>query len=277
VAVTSYTLDFGDGSAPVTQNSPAFTHQYSAPGNYPARLTVKDANNTVSVNPAQVIITVTGGAPAVAGVVSRKTHTGVGDFDIVMPGIECRTGGTQGLHTLVIAFANTVANVGSATATATTSSGSQAVSVLNTSGIGTDTHQYVANLSGVPNASRVAVTLHNVIDSAGNSGDVVVNANFLEGDTTGNGAANSSDISQTQAESGHPVSSANFREDVTSNGAINSSDISVVQSRSGTVLPAAGAAPASTVSPAPATTPPSTSPTSGKPRHKRPRGSNNSF
>jgi hypothetical protein len=59
----------------------------------------------------------------------------------------------------------------------------------------------------------------------------------LVGDTTGNGSVNSSDISQTQSQSGQPVTSANFREDVTVNGFINSSDISLVQSKSGTALP----------------------------------------
>jgi hypothetical protein len=62
----------------------------------------------------------------------------------------------------------------------------------------------------------------------------------LPGDTTGNGLVNASDISQTQSQSGQPLSggpSGNFREDVTVNGLINSSDISLVQSKSGTALP----------------------------------------
>jgi hypothetical protein len=42
----------------------------------------------------------------------------------------------------------------------------------------------------------------------------------LIGDTTGNGAVNSSDIAQTQSQSGQAVTSSNFREDVTANGAI---------------------------------------------------------
>jgi hypothetical protein len=48
---------------------------------------------------------------------------------------------------------------------------------------------------------------------------------------------NSSDIAQTQSQSGQPVTSANFREDVTASGQINSSDIALVQSMSGTGLP----------------------------------------
>jgi hypothetical protein len=50
----------------------------------------------------------------------------------------------------------------------------------------------------------------------------------LLGDTTANGLVNSSDISQTYAQSGQPVTSSNFREDVNTNGLINSSDIAIV-------------------------------------------------
>ena len=59
----------------------------------------------------------------------------------------------------------------------------------------------------------------------------------LLGDTNGNGVVNSSDIAQTQSQSGTSVTASNFREDVTVNGAINSSDIATVQSKSGTGLP----------------------------------------
>jgi hypothetical protein len=77
---------------------------------------------------------------------------------------------------------------------------------------------------------------------------------LLLGDTTGNRLVNSSDISQTQAQSGQPVDITNFREDVTVNGTINSSDVSVVQGQSGTAVPpAASLPPPSSVSPTPAT------------------------
>ena len=41
-SIISYTFDFGDGSIPVTQNSPVFTHSYSAYGTFPVSLTVTD-------------------------------------------------------------------------------------------------------------------------------------------------------------------------------------------------------------------------------------------
>ena len=99
-------------------------------------------------------------------------------------------------------------------------------------------NQYQVNLTGVSNQQYVAVTLHTVQDSAGNSGDVVgPQMGVLIGDTTANGTVNSSDIAQTQSQSGQPVTTDNFREDVTVNGVINSSDIGLVQSQSGTALP----------------------------------------
>jgi hypothetical protein len=59
----------------------------------------------------------------------------------------------------------------------------------------------------------------------------------LAGDTTASRQVNSSDIAQTQSQSGQAVTNTNFREDVTISGQINSSDISFVQSKSGTGLP----------------------------------------
>jgi hypothetical protein len=84
----------------------------------------------------------------------------------------------------------------------------------------------------------VAVTLANLSDTVGDfSALVAATMGVLVGDTTANGIVNSSDIAQTQSQSGAPVTSSNFREDVTVNGSINSSDIALVQAHSGTALP----------------------------------------
>jgi PKD repeat protein len=61
--INSYTLDFGDGSAPVTQPTPNFSHTYNNSGDYPARLTVQDTAGQVSTNPAEVVVTVTSPKP----------------------------------------------------------------------------------------------------------------------------------------------------------------------------------------------------------------------
>ena len=168
--------------------------------------------------------------------VSRKVHGSAGTFDISLPvsgttaltnAIECRSGGATGDYQIVVSFGGPVTFT-----TAAVMSGNASVS--NTSGSGSNTA--TINLTGVANAQTVVVQLNNVSDGT-TTANVAVEMGVLAGDTTGNGAVNSSDISQTQAQSGQPVDGTNFREDVTVNGSINSSDISLVQAASGTALP----------------------------------------
>jgi hypothetical protein len=92
------------------------------------------------------------------------------------------------------------------------------------------------NLKNVSNAQKTTITLLGASDGT-NTNDVAVQMGVLIGDTTSNGAVNSSDIAKTQSQSGQLVTSSNFLEDVTVNGSINSSDIALVQSKSGTALP----------------------------------------
>ena len=68
-------------------------------------------------------------------------------------------------------------------------------------------------------------------------GNVSGTMGLLIGDTTANGSANASDVSQTKAQSGTVANVGNFRTDVTNNGVINSSDVTLVKSKSSTALP----------------------------------------
>lgn len=231
--IVSYTLDFGDGSAPVTQSSPSFTHIYNNFGDYPARLTVTDSFGQKSI-PVQVVISVQSEAIQLAGAVSRKVHGAAGPFDLVLPltgkpAIECRSGGANGNYQLIFVFPDELSSVG----VVSTSAGSIASSQM-----GTDKHQFIVNVTGVTSPQWLTVTLNSARDTANRAGNVSVTMGALVGDTTGNRSVNSSDISQTQSQSGQPLTKDNFREDVTVNGSINSSDISLVQSKSGTALPA---------------------------------------
>jgi PKD repeat protein len=56
--IASYTFDFGDGGAPVTQSTPTISHTYQFAGNYAARLTVTDSDGLQSLNTATDIISV---------------------------------------------------------------------------------------------------------------------------------------------------------------------------------------------------------------------------
>jgi hypothetical protein len=163
-------------------------------------------------------------------VVSRLTHGSAGQFDINLPlsgppGIECRSGGSSGAYQIVLTFPHAV--------TVTSYAVSGAASVATTS---TSNNTVTVNLTGVADAQTITITLFGVTDGV-NRSDVSVPMAVLVGDTTGNGLVNSSDISQTQSQSGQPVTATNFREDVTVDGFINSSDISLVQMKSGTTVP----------------------------------------
>ena len=172
--------------------------------------------------------------------VSRKIHGGAGTFDIGLPlvgapGIECRSGGATNDYQMVITFGTPVTFAG-----AQVTQGTGTAASTSTSG-----NQVFVNLTGVTNAQTIQVTLFAVNDGTATN-DVSIPMSVLIGDTTANGAVNSSDISQTQSQSGQLVTSSNFREDVTANGLINSSDIALVQSKSGTGL-------SQTTAPVPAT------------------------
>ena len=170
-------------------------------------------------------------APAVNSAVSRKTHTGVGAFDVPLPlvgvsgavGIEPRNGPA---HQMVVTFSNPVTVGG---ATLTTGVGAASASAAGNS--------VTVNLTGVTDAQRIGVTLSNVNDGA-NVGSILVPMGVLNGDTTGNGTVSGSDVSQTKAAAATGVvSGSTFRSDVNANGVINSSDIALVKSKSGAVLP----------------------------------------
>jgi phosphatidylinositol-3-phosphatase len=164
--------------------------------------------------------------------VSRKIHGSAGTFDVGLPlvgtpGIECRSGGATNDYQMVITFGgpvtftNAQVTQGTGTASSTTTNG----------------NRVFVNLTGVTNAQTIQVTLLAVNDGT-TTNDVSIPMSILTGDTTANGAVNSSDIAQTQSQSGQVVTVDNFREDVTANGTINSSDIVLVQSKSGTGLSA---------------------------------------
>ena len=90
----------------------------------------------------------------------------------------------------------------------------------------------VVDLVDVSNQQVLTLTT-----SGGSVIPTTVSIGFLLGDTSGNRSVNATDISQTKAQSGVPVTEANFRTDVNANGFINASDISEVKLQSGTAIP----------------------------------------
>jgi hypothetical protein len=170
--------------------------------------------------------------------VSRLTHGGAGTFNINLPlssglaGVECRS---SSIYTVVFTFANPLTSTPGVTATATgviqpgPSSGSIDPN---------DSHNYIANLTSLPNAQYITVTLSNVNDSDGNfSNSLPAVMGLLIGDTSGNGSVNATDVSLTKSKSGQAVDATNFRTDVAVSSSINATDVSTVKSKTGTALP----------------------------------------
>ena len=161
--------------------------------------------------------------------VSRKVHGSAGTFDVDLPltgtGIEPRVGGSTGDHHIVVTFSLPVTITGADTTCGTVS------------GTSTPGNQVTVDLTGVPNASRCAVTLHGVTDGPSAPGDARLPVNFLIGDSNGDGFVDSADITDAKAQSGKPVGQNNFRNDTNFDGFLDSADISIVKGKSGTALP----------------------------------------
>lgn len=167
---------------------------------------------------------------------SRKAHGGTLTFDVTLPssgrrGVECRTGGANGIYQMVFKFNTPLSSVGSANVTSGTGG------VMN-SMIGTDPREYIVNLSGVANAQYIIVTLTNVNDTAGNHDDSVsATMGVLTGDTNNDGFCDAVDTSQVKSQSGNPVGPTNFREDLNTDDFIDAVDTALAKSKSGTSLP----------------------------------------
>ena len=255
--VASYTFDFGDGSAPVTQASPLISHTYTTNGDFNATLKVTDSRGLISSNTG--LVTVAAELP-VARVVSRNTHNGVatGPFDVVLydptahpdgtGDTECRMAGPQNDYTIIYSLGPQFTVSGPASSATVDGAGTNLLS----HGPGPGANQYTVHVApSVANAMHHTITLsgmpvHNNTPGAPNSGNATLNnaliaLDLLVGDTTNNRAVNSSDVTQTKAQSGQNATSANFRLDVNANGAINATDVSAIKANSGTQL---GASPA---------------------------------
>jgi hypothetical protein len=165
-------------------------------------------------------------------VASSRKQQGATTFNIDLPfsgpaGVECRSPGANNAYQIILTFGLPI-TFNSASVT------SGMGNIASVTGNGTAT--VTINLTGVTNAQTIMVLLSGVNYGAG-MGDVPIRMSVLIGDTSGNGVVNASDVSQTKAQSGQPVTASNFREDVNGNGSINASDVSLVKSKSGTALP----------------------------------------
>jgi hypothetical protein len=138
------------------------------------------------------------------------------------PGIDPRSGGSNGNHQVIVNFAHAIDS-----SSASITSGSGNIASYTVAGT-----QAIVNLTGVANGETLVIRLNEVNDGAV-TGPVNVRLTALLGDTNGNGVVNASDVAETKAQSGQPATNINFRTDVTVSGVTNATDIGVVKAQIG--------------------------------------------
>ncbi len=164
-------------------------------------------------------------------VVSRKTHGGVGDFDLPLPlsgttAVESRASG--GTHKIVFTFPAAVTFSGAAVTSGTASTVSPSSPTSNV---------VVVDLAGVTDVQSITVTLFGVNDGT-NTNNVAARMRVIQGDANGSGSVTASDVSQTKAAAATgAVTQTTFRSDVNAGGTINATDVSIVKAKSGGNVP----------------------------------------
>ncbi|MDQ3546833.1 MAG: glycoside hydrolase, partial [Verrucomicrobiota bacterium] len=150
-------------------------------------------------------------APAATGPVLLSAESVKGGFAIDLPlaggpGVESRSGGSQGSHTINFTFDHSLTSV----AGVTTSCGTVTSSMID----GTDPRRYIVNLAAPAcNAQDVTVTLTGVTDDQGNTlASTPVTMGLLLGDVDGDGTVTSTDFDLTRSDSGQTTDGTNFRE-----------------------------------------------------------------
>jgi len=239
--VASYTFDFGDGSAPVTQASPTISHTYTTNGDFGATLKVTDSRGKISSNTALVDI---GVELPLNDAVSQKTHGTAGTFGIHLlnPGgtasIEMRgTGSTNNSYTLVYTFdsAYRVDRIDS-NGSAVTAGGNSAGTAAGSPGPGTN--QLTLTLTGISTAQHLVITANGIhvtrlSDNATATLNSTVPMDVLVGDVTGNRVVTNTDVGAVKAQVNptQPVTEQNFRDDVSANGVVTNTDVGIVKAQ----------------------------------------------
>jgi PKD domain len=251
--IASYTIDFGDGSAPATQNCaaqcPQIQHTYQSNGHFEARLTVKDNHGLVSSNVATAEIEVELPLDRVA---SRKAHGGVpgSPFEVILfdpsvyPNgngeIECRAPGPENDYTIVFTFGSEFM------VTHRASSVTVDGSTTNVNSDSFSGNTYTVHVKPtVPNAQHHTVTIDGVPVSNANKGgaqatlrNVGARFDLLIGDVNGTGGVDGNDVAAVQSHTRQPVNSnAQARFDVNATGNIDGNDVAITQSHTRTSLP----------------------------------------
>jgi hypothetical protein len=136
---------------------------------------------------------------------------------------------------MVFRFGNPLSSVANATVSST---GTGSNPTITSSAIGVDQHEYVVNLTNIPNAQFTSVTLTGVTDSAGNTASSVTAAmGVLVGDVNGSRRVDAADVSSVRQQTLQTITISNFREDINASGRIDAADVSIARQQTLTSLP----------------------------------------
>ena len=197
-------------------------------------------SNSYTTNPINAACTVIANfvpLPSLTGVESRKTHAGLGPFNLpITPGVlvsgnvtvEPRT--IKSGHLVVFKFDQILTSAGTVVAYDQTGAQIGGATVVRNGS------EAQVTLTNIPDNQRVRVALTGVA-SANGSVNVEVALAFLVGDVSKSRAVNAADISAIKARNGTMVDATNFVYDITADGVLSSSDVSAVKARSGLTLP----------------------------------------
>ena len=162
-----------------------------------------------------------------SGAVSRKTHTGVGAFDIALPaGTECRSGGGTNDFTIVATFTGPVTVNGNPQAQVVAGTGCVgSAGVCSNGAVSISGNDVTIPLTNIADDQTITVRL-NAVNGGGN---VDIQMTRSLGDTNGTGTVSSADIAQTKSRIGQAVTATTFRSDVNTTGSINATDVTIIK------------------------------------------------
>jgi len=198
------------------------------------------ATNAIGTSPPSSNVSVTPSANApifLVTVQSRKTHTGVGPFDLRIDptrligdavSVEPRMIGSG--HTIVFQFNVRVASLGAVVAIDALGG---SIGNASATRLGNDV---IVTLTGIPDNRRAMLTLSGVSGPA-DSTTASTAIGFMVGDVNSSRSVNASDVSSVKAHFGQTTNLSNFWFDLNGSGGIGMPDIAAVKTRSGQVLP----------------------------------------
>ena len=184
--------------------------------------------------------------PPLVSVDSVMTHGSAGPFPVNFPlppnssprGVECRSSSALGTgnYSIVFTFLNDLTSVSGANVTFHDPA-SGTGTVMNTL-LGPGLNQCTVNLTNVSTGQYIRITLNDVMDMAGNAGNVVSpQMGMLIGDVDATGRVDGNDVSGVQSHTRQTTSGTNFRDDIDATGRIDGNDVSKTQAHTRTGLP----------------------------------------